>query len=347
VTDDRPPAEIDALASARRLARVERDWAEADRLKAEIEAAGWRVIDQRTTYRLRRAVPPDVAAGGVVRYGSSASVPSRLEEPAEGSATVVVVPADDGRSPARTVAGARTFAPSDVRLVVVEVPGGGDPDEEDGGRSREESAGPAPVTPPAEPETPGPEEPAGAGERPVEVVPMARSVATAIAIDAGVRRAAAPVVVVLSCDVVPTGDFVTPLVAALADPTVAIAGGWGSVTADLRRYREVTAGDADVVGARCLSFRRAEFVARGPLDERFFTAERIAAWWSLVLRDEGEGTPPRRAVVVPGLPLDPNPAPPVSAAGARPVDRWLKRDFYRILDRFGWRRDLLGGGSGP
>ena len=53
-----------------------------------------------------------------------------------------------------------------------------------------------------------------------------------------------------------------------------------------------------------MAFRRADAADRGPLDERFRFYRNLDIWWSLVLRDEGEGEPPRRAVAVDGLPAD-------------------------------------------
>jgi cysteinyl-tRNA synthetase len=40
-----PPAEVVSLAERRARARGEQNWAEADRLRDEIEAAGWEVRD--------------------------------------------------------------------------------------------------------------------------------------------------------------------------------------------------------------------------------------------------------------------------------------------------------------
>ena len=60
-----------------------RDWAEADRLREEIEAAGWKVVDRGTDFALSPAAPPDVEDDVGVRYGASANVPSRLDEPAD------------------------------------------------------------------------------------------------------------------------------------------------------------------------------------------------------------------------------------------------------------------------
>jgi cysteinyl-tRNA synthetase len=45
VTRQRIPDDVLSAAHARSKARAEHDWAEADRLRAEIEAAGWVVRD--------------------------------------------------------------------------------------------------------------------------------------------------------------------------------------------------------------------------------------------------------------------------------------------------------------
>ena len=41
------PAEIQALADQRAAAKAARDWAAADALRAQIDAAGWNVIDTK------------------------------------------------------------------------------------------------------------------------------------------------------------------------------------------------------------------------------------------------------------------------------------------------------------
>ena len=90
------PPPIEDAARRRAEARADADWATADRLRGEIEAAGWRVIDAAGRYRLELASPPDVEVGGEIRYGRSDAVPSRLDEPATGRATVVLVASADG-----------------------------------------------------------------------------------------------------------------------------------------------------------------------------------------------------------------------------------------------------------
>jgi len=51
------PETIQALAAARQAARAARNWAEADRLRAELNAAGWEVEDRPDGYSLKRRSP--------------------------------------------------------------------------------------------------------------------------------------------------------------------------------------------------------------------------------------------------------------------------------------------------
>ena len=52
--DDAAPDEVVALAERRVTARATRDFDEADRLRAEIEASGWDVRDEADSFRLVR-----------------------------------------------------------------------------------------------------------------------------------------------------------------------------------------------------------------------------------------------------------------------------------------------------
>ena len=133
----------------------------------------------------------------------------------------------------------------------------------------------------------------------------------------------------------------TPLVRALDDPTVAVAGAFGIVSDDLRKFRDAPAGDVDAIEGYVQAFRRADYRDRGPFDARFRFYRNLDIWWSLVLRDEGEGETPRRAVALDGLPLVRHEHRGWTSLPDEDRDRQSKRNFYRIIDRFGWRRDLL------
>ncbi len=115
---DAPPEVTDA-ARRRSEARAARDWAAADALREEIEAAGWRVVDSGTAYRLEPAAAPDVEVGGEIRYGRSEAVPSRLGEPATGLASVVLVASPDPGETRRVLDAVTASAPPGVDVVLV------------------------------------------------------------------------------------------------------------------------------------------------------------------------------------------------------------------------------------
>jgi hypothetical protein len=322
VTRQRIPDAVLTAAHDRARARAEHDWPEADRLRDEIEAAGWKVVDRGTDFALSPIVPPDVEADGIVRYGASANVPSRLDEPATGLATVVLVATDHPEDLDRALRALATHAPAGTSVVVV----ADAPSAEQAAALEELTGGDLPV-----------------GDRAVEVVWTSERLGQGAALNAGIRRAASPIVIVMDSSLEPTGDVVSPLVAALDDPTVAVAGGWGITSTDLRHFEDAPAGDVDAIEGYLQGFRRDDAAARGPLDERFRFYRNLDIWWSLILRDEGEGTAPRRAVRLDGLPVERHEHRGWTSLPADERDRQSKRNFYRIIDRFGWRRDLLVG----
>ena len=103
----------------------------------------------------------------------------------------------------------------------------------------------------------------------------------------------------------------------------------------------------DAIEAYAMAFRRADAAERGPLDEHFRFYRNLDIWWSLALRDEGQGSEPRRAIAI-ELPAVRHEHRGWSSLPEAERDRQSKRNFYRIIDRFGSRRDLLiGADSAP
>lgn len=234
-------------------------------------------------------------------------MPSRLDEEPVGFATVVFLASADVEGDRRSLDALEATLPPGVDVVVV-----------------------ADAVEPA------------AGPRSSEVVRTSAPLGAGARLNIGIRRARGPVVIVLDRSVVPAGDIVTPLVEQLGDTSVAVVGSSGYVSADMQRFEPVDpdTGGRDVVAVRgpLIAFRRADAAARGPVDEAFRLGRWLDAWWSLVLRDQGEDVPPRRAVSLPGLPFG-------AGTGEAPNldrdrDRGAKRNFYRVLDRFRTRLDL-------
>ena len=308
---DPAPHEIRLLADERARARRAREWATADRIKAELAAAGWKVIDAGTMYSLERLPPTVVEVDGELAYGASEAVPSRLGEAAAAPVTVVLVADDVAGLLPGAVAALRTGSPEGQVVVVANAP------------SEAVAAELAGLS----------------GE--VEVLRLAPRLGAAAARNAGVRRAAGRVVVLLDPRVEVGGEVVARLAAALGDAEVGVAGIRGLATDDLVRFEAAPAGAARVVAVDglAMAFRRADYVARGPLDEHFTLEAFLDAWWSLILRDvpedAGDAAGPRDALVVD--------ARYALRGAARPEadERLVKKHRYRFLRSFAARRDLL------
>ena len=287
------PDEIVALADERAAARARRDYRTADELKARVEAAGWKVVDFGVAYELEPTRPPDVVEGERTLYGSVESVPSRLHEQPMTEASVIVIldQAADATGCLEAIAAA---APGVAQVVVVH--------------------GPDTV----------PEGPFD------DAVGMALPFGAGDALQAALRRTTGAVVVVLEPESIATGDVFTPLIEALADPSVAIAAAEGLVSHDLHRYHPAEQGDVTTVASGCYAFRRADAIERGPIDGRLRLRGSVAAWLGLLLRDEGPDATPRRA-----LALD-LPVRQAAEEGDLPEDhaRLARRDGYRLADRF-------------
>ena len=180
-----------------------------------------------------------------------------------------------------------------------------------------------------------------------EVIRTSTRLGWASALNCGIRRATAPVVICLDPSIEVKGDLPSVLAGAMEDPSVAVAGPWGLTSDDLRSFRAARADALDVVAVEgvAVAFRRADYAVRGPLDEHFVDAASLDAWWSLVLRDRsedaGEEDRPRRAIQV-GADLVVR-HPRAHAGGPSPDDgeRAARRNRYRLLKRFATRRDLL------
>ena len=323
-TDSPIPHDITLLARQRADARRDRQWAEADRLREAIEAAGWTIVDRGGGFRLSPGHPEDWVADGVTRYGWSGAVPSRLAEPDAGEATASCCSRPPTPRPwwAASRRWSATFRPCPWSSSWTA-----------GGRALR--AATAARSPSRRAAAPLPQS-SWSGCAAVRGL--------GACLNAGLRRATGAVVIVLDPRQDLAGDIVEPLARALDDAAVGVAGAFPLAAGDVRRFRPVTGAaatgrqEADAVDLGCLAFRRADGAERGPLEERFHGSRALAAWWSLVLRDEGDDRPPRRAVAV-GLPL--GAAVAGTEAAAPDEGRLERRDAYRLLDRFGLRPDLL------
>jgi cysteinyl-tRNA synthetase len=165
----------------------------------------------------------------------------------------------------------------------------------------------------------------------------------ATAVNAGIEAATGDICVLFDPGVELTGDAVSPLIEALSDPTVVIAGPFGiSGKGTLKEFEEDPGPEVDAIEAYCMAFRRADAQAVQGFDPKFRFYRIADIDFSFRLRDKGG-----RAVAVPGLPLERHAHRLWEATPQGERDRLSRRNFYRFLDKWGKREDLLVGGSRP
>jgi GT2 family glycosyltransferase len=177
-----------------------------------------------------------------------------------------------------------------------------------------------------------------AAER-LRTISLVPPVGFATAVNAGIEAAAGDVVVLFDPGVELKGDAVTPLLAALADPAVAVAGPFGvRGKGTLKEFEASQGPEADAIEGYCMAFRRADATAVGGFDPKFRFYRIADIEFSFRLRDRGG-----RAVIVSGLPVEKHEHRLWESTEPAERDRLSRRNFYRFLDRWGARPDLLVG----
>jgi GT2 family glycosyltransferase len=158
------------------------------------------------------------------------------------------------------------------------------------------------------------------------------------------KRSRGRTVLVADGSVEPAGDVFGPLEEALADDRVGVCGPFGVISRDLREFEEASGvgprRTVDAIEGYLMAFRRDVLVSAGLFDERFKWYRTADIELSFRVRDLGLD-----AVVV-EVPLTRHEHRMWFATPAEDRARWSKRNYYRFLDRFRGRSDLLVAGEG-
>jgi cysteinyl-tRNA synthetase len=293
------PADVRDLLEQRAEARAARDWPRADALRDALVARGWE--------------PQDTAGGSTVRpILAAADEPADpLAGPGAVAASVQLVAEDHPDDLHRFLAGFASHPPRAATwelVVVANAP------------AADARATLSAASLPAEP----------------VVVATAERLGWADARTLGIRHSRGEVTILVDTSLEPTGDFVTPLLAAFDDPTVGIAGPWGVTSDDGRQFAEAAPGEVDAIEAYCLAVRREALRAVGGFDRRFRFYRNADLDFSFAVRDRGW-----RAVRTEPLPLERHEHRGWASVSGEERDRLSKRNFYRFLDHWGSRPDLL------
>jgi GT2 family glycosyltransferase len=142
-------------------------------------------------------------------------------------------------------------------------------------------------------------------------------------------------VLVMDGSIEPTGDVFAPLEAALEDPSVGVCGPFGISTEDLREFHESDGPEVDAIEGYMMAFRRDVIRDVGLFDEKFRWYRTADIEYSFRIKDAG-----LRALRV-DAPVVKHEHRMYHTTPEAERDRLSKRNYYRFLERFRDRYDLL------
>lgn len=173
----------------------------------------------------------------------------------------------------------------------------------------------------------------------VEVVRLVEGTGWAAARNAGLLRSLGGVVLVADGSVEATGDVIGPLLRALSDRAVGITGPFGIVSGDLREFHPSDGPDVDAIEGYLMAFRRDLLRDGLRFDEKFRWYRTADIELSFQVKARG-----LRATVT-SVPLRRHEHRMWESTSPHDRDRFSKRNFYRFLDRWRGRTDLLVSGG--
>jgi GT2 family glycosyltransferase len=180
---------------------------------------------------------------------------------------------------------------------------------------------------------------AGRAAERLRVITIDPPLGFAAAVNSGIEAAAGDVIVIFDPGVELKGDAISPLLDALSDPTVVVAGPFGlRGKGTLKEFEESAGPDVDAIEGYCMAFRRADALAVEGFDPKFRFYRMADVELSFRLRDRGG-----RAVVVSDVPVARHEHRLWESTEPAERERLSRRNTYRFLDRWRDREDLLVG----
>lgn len=302
------PAEILALSHERDLLRRRGQYQRADVLKRQIEDAGYVVKDNPHGAHL--VILPSIKIDGDV-YRTARQLPSFLNEPDTTLFSVILHAQNSSEQVRRCIESVVSFAgETDIEILLI------DNASQDGLhlwvdalREREPR---------------------------LRVVQITRPMGIAEAYNLGLKQSRGKYILLLDNCIELTGDIFAPLQKTLANEDVGITGLYGLRTDDLRHFVQSQEQQVEVVDRQCMAFKR-ELLARGGLfDERYRFPYYMDVDFNFAMRATGV-----QVVVTPDLPVRCHPTEQNASIADAERTRLTKRNFYRFLEKWGDRDDLL------
>ena len=302
------PAEILALSHERDLLRRKGHYERADILKRKIEDAGFAVKDNPHGAHL--VILPGVEVDGEL-YRMARQLPSFLDEADLCTFSVNIMAQNSIESTRRCVESVLRFA-GEHSLEIILV----DNDSQDGldlwaeGLRHRDAR--------------------------VHVLSTTRKMGTAEARNIGLRQSRGRYILLLDTSLELTGDIFAPLAQTFSNGDVGLTGLRGLRTNDLRHFEESQELEVEVVDGTCMAFRRQLLRQVGLFDDRYRVPNYMDIDFSFAIRDNGV-----QAVLTPDLPITNHPTMQVTNLSDSEQARLNKRNFYRFLEKWGDRDDLL------
>jgi Predicted glycosyltransferases len=309
------PSEILALSHERDLLRRKGQYDKADLLKQQLAEAGYVVKDNPHGAHL--VVLPGVIVDGK-HYRTAQHVPSLLAEPDLCTFSINILAQNSKEQTRRCIESILTYA-GDASFEIILV----DNASLDGLDIWAETL--------------------QQKDARVHLLRTTRKVGVAEARNIGMQQSQGHYILLLDTQIEITGDILQPLTTTFADESVGLTGPHGLRTGDLRHFEESAELEVEAIDTTCMVFKRSLLLTTGLFDEGYRSPHFMHIDFSFAVRDTGA-----RIVRTPDLPLLLHPQ---SEQNTTPRDeaqqsRLSKRNFYRYLDKWGDRDDLLLEGDG-
>ena len=301
------PDEILALSHQRDLLRRRGQYDRADLLKRQIEEAGYVVKDNPRGAHL--VILPSIEVDGKL-YRTARQLPSHLDAADLCDFSVNILARDNADQVRRCVESVLRFAGStNLEIILVD------------NASSDDIALWATEFSRKEPR--------------LHLLRTTRVVGAAEARNLGLKQSYGRYILLLDANVELTGDIFTALKQTLTNEQIGLTGVRGLRTDDLRHFEESGEIEVEAIDGICMAFKRKLLKQSGLFDEGYRFPQYMDIDFSFAIRDLGAET-----VLTPQLPIISHPgSAPTIADQER--SRLTKRNFYRFLEKWGTRDDLL------
>jgi len=306
------PADILALSHERDELRKRGHYDRADALKKLIEDAGYSIKDNPRGAHL--VILPSIEVDGAF-YRMARQVPSRLNEHDTCLFSVVVL-ANNRAEEARRCVESILHHTSSLAVEIILLDNASQDDLSSWAKELQQEIAL------------------------LHVVRISRTMGEAEAYNLGLQQSSGRYILQLDPSVELTGDIFTPLSQQLEQENVGLTGLHGLRTDDLRHFEEQEQpGEDDEVEAitgSCLAFPRKLLKKTGLFDEGYRFPFYMDIDFNFAARASGV-----RAIVTRDLPVIHHPVQAEISLSDAERSRLTKRNFYRFLEKWGDREDLL------